>query len=286
VQNHDEEVTDMIRSVLPSTARQGVRATRRLVHPAERRTVKNRLRAGDGVVVVRGAISDMIWDRRAADKAAQLVRWAPHQVCAHPVLRDASTAERLEQFRRLLPDTTIGRHALSHIAWPLERLEHQHRLQPHRWRAPSIAPTVRALYEAGYHGELNKRLKSRLLPTLAGIHDIDRFAEAAGQSTRAVVAAFATETGLVRATASKPHGVGVRRWLPPAPPSGAGAFRAVVSSPWGTAEALLERCRTQWVLSVAAQRSRAYRSSGSRRSGVGRPGTHRGSSRTSAQPLM
>jgi hypothetical protein len=71
--------------------------------------------------------------------------------------------------------------------------------------------TRRSSVEAGHHGELNKRLKIRLPPTLAGIHDIDRFAEAAGQSTRAVVAALATETGLVRPTASKPHGVGVRR---------------------------------------------------------------------------
>jgi hypothetical protein len=199
VQNHDEKVRDMIRSVLPSTARHGVRATRRLIHRAERRTVKDRLRAGDdvGVVDTRGAISEMVW--------------ALDHFRADPVLRDASTAERLEHFRRLLPDTTIGRHALSHIAWPLERLGHQHRPQPHRWRPPSIATTVRALYEAGYHGALNKRLKIRLLPTLAGIHDIDRFAEAAGQSTRAVVAALATETGLVRAPASEPHGVGVGR---------------------------------------------------------------------------
>jgi hypothetical protein len=213
VQNHDEKVRDMIRSVLPSTARHGVRATRRLIHRAERRTVKDRLRAGDdvGVVDTRGAISEMVWDRRAADKVAPLVRWALDHFRADPVLRDASTAERLEHFRRLLPDTTIGRHALSHIAWPLERLGHQHRPQPHRWRPPSIATTVRALYEAGYHGALNKRLKIRLLPTLAGIHDIDRFAEAAGQSTRAVVAALATETGLVRAPASEPHGVGVGR---------------------------------------------------------------------------
>jgi hypothetical protein len=78
------------------------------------------------------------------------------------VLRNASTAERLDHFRRLLPDTTIGRHALSHLVGPLDRLVHHHgpRRRP---AAPSIAPTVRALYEAGYHSELNKRLKVRLL---------------------------------------------------------------------------------------------------------------------------
>jgi hypothetical protein len=48
--------------VLPSTARHGVRATRRLIHRAERRTVKSQLHAGDDDVVVdtRGAISDMV----------------------------------------------------------------------------------------------------------------------------------------------------------------------------------------------------------------------------------
>jgi hypothetical protein len=37
------------------------------------------------------------------------------------------------------------------------------------------------------------------LPTLAGLHDIDRFAERAGTATRMVVAALATENGLVNA---------------------------------------------------------------------------------------
>jgi hypothetical protein len=200
VQNHDEKVTDMIRSVLPSTARRRARFIRRRIHRAERRTVKDRLRAGDDAAVVdtRGAISDMVWDRRTADKVAPLVRWALHHVRTDPALRDTSTAERLAHFRQLLPDNTIGRHALSHIAWPLEHLERSHHPRSRRWRPPSIAPTVRALYEAGYHGELNKRLKVRLLPTLAGIHDIDRFAETAGQAERAVVAALATESGVER----------------------------------------------------------------------------------------
>ena len=55
---------------------------------------------------------------------------------------------------------------------------------------------MRALYEAGYHAELNKRLKINHLPLLAGLHDVDRFAERAGTATRAVVAALAAETGL------------------------------------------------------------------------------------------
>jgi hypothetical protein len=213
VQNHDEKVTDMIRSVLPSTARHGVRATRRQIHRRVRRTMKIRLRAGDHEVVVdiRGALDEMVWDRRAADKEAPLVRWALHHVRTDPALRDASTAERLDHFRQLLPDSTIGRHALSHIAWPLKHLERPHRPRSHGWRPQTIAPTVRALYEAGYNAELNKRLKINHLPILAGLHDVDRFAERAGTATCAVVAALAAEVGLARTTPPDPDGHNARR---------------------------------------------------------------------------
>jgi hypothetical protein len=213
VQNHDEKVTDMIRSVLPSNARKGARASRRLIHRAASHTFKTRLRAGDYDVVVdiRGAIDEMVWDRRAADKVAPLVRWALHHVRTDLALRDAGTAERLDHFRQLLPDTTIGRHALSHIAWPLEQVERRGRPRPDRWRPPSLASTVHALYEAGYHAELNKRLKISRLPTLAGLHDIDLFAESAGTVTRAVVTALASEVGLVTTTTPAPAGRRARR---------------------------------------------------------------------------
>jgi hypothetical protein len=46
---------------------------------------------------------------------APLVRWALHHARTDPSLR-SSTADRLDHFRQLLPGTTIGRHALSHIA--------------------------------------------------------------------------------------------------------------------------------------------------------------------------
>ena len=213
MQKHDEKVTDMVRSVLPSTARHGVRATRRLIHRRARRIVKVRLGAGDHDVVVdiRRALDELVWDRRAADKVAPLIRWALHHVRTDPALRDASTAERLDHFRHLLPDTTIGRHALSHLRWPLERLERPHPQRSGRWRPPSIGPTVRALCKAGYHAELNKRLKISHLPTLAGLHDIDRFAERAGTATRGVVAALATDVGLVTSSAPEPAGRDVRR---------------------------------------------------------------------------
>jgi len=195
VQNHDEKITDVIRSVLPSTARRDARRTRQLIHRAARRKVKVALRAGDvdAFVDIRGAIEEMVWDRRAADKLGPLVRWALYQVRHDPRLREAGFAERIDHFRKLLPDNTIGRHALNHIAWPLERLDSP----PRRFAdGSSRVGEVRALYEAGYHGELNARLKIQQLPLLGGAHDIDRFAARAGSATRSIVGALAFEVGL------------------------------------------------------------------------------------------
>ena len=153
------------------------------------------------------------WSRTAAPPT----RWRPssagRSTTSAPIRRCATLAppERLDRFRQLLPDTTIGRHALSHIAWQLEQVERRGRPRPDRWRPPSLASTVHALYEAGYHAELNKRLKISRLPTLAGLHDIDLFAESAGTVTRAVVTALASEVGLVTTTAPAPAGRRARR---------------------------------------------------------------------------
>jgi len=136
----------------------------------------------------------MVWDRRAADKTAPLVRWALHHVRHDPQLRDADLAERLDHFRQLVPDNTIGRHALSHIAWPLERLDAAPR-DPDR-SSTDDAALVRALVEIGYHRELNARLKIQQLPLLAGIHDLDRFAARSGTVTRTLVRKLAAEVGV------------------------------------------------------------------------------------------
>lgn len=96
----------------------------------------------------------------------------------------------------MLPDNTIGRHALSHIAWPLERLDRQP--SPRQRRSSDDCALVRALFEAGYHRELNARLNVQLLPTLAGGHDIERFASTAGTVARFIVRALATEVGIRR----------------------------------------------------------------------------------------
>lgn len=195
MQNHDEKITDVIRSVLPSTARRDARRTRQLIHRAARRKVKVALRSGDVDAGgdIRGPIEDMVWDRRASDKVGPLVRWALHQARHDPRLREARFGERIDHFRQLLPNNTIGRHALSHIAWPLEPLHAQPREVAD---GPSCMSAVRALYEAGYHGELNARLKIQQLPLLGGAHDIERFTARAGTATISIVGALASEVGL------------------------------------------------------------------------------------------
>lgn len=200
MRNHDQKIRDMSRSVLPSTARRVARTTRRALHRAERRDVRMVVAKGaEPARDWRGHIGDMVGERRAADKVAPLVRWAMHTIDRSDQLREASWHEQVDHFRSLLPDTTVGRHALAHIA---DAIEFRHADPPYRWYrrlatqprpVRSIEPTVRFLYEAGYHRELNARLKSAGLPLLTGLGDIESFASGAGREARSIVLQLATD---------------------------------------------------------------------------------------------
>jgi hypothetical protein len=56
-------------------------------------------------------ISEIVSDRRGADKTAPLVRWALRSCVDAGIPRE----EREDRFRSLLPDNLIGRHARSHL---------------------------------------------------------------------------------------------------------------------------------------------------------------------------
>lgn len=140
----------------------------------------------------------MVSDRRSADKVAPLVRWALHHVREDEELRSAPLHVQVEHFRMLLPDTTVGRHAVVHIA---DALEYHHPDPPYRWyrhfashqrEYRSIEPVLRRLYEAGYHRELNQRLKVERLPLLGGVGDIEKFAHDADRQTRRLVLGLAS----------------------------------------------------------------------------------------------
>ncbi len=48
-------------------------------------------------------ITQMVWNRRAQDKAGPLIRWSEATIAADPVLRSAHRAERVAYFARLMP---------------------------------------------------------------------------------------------------------------------------------------------------------------------------------------
>jgi hypothetical protein len=182
VRNHDEKRKDMIESVLPSTARTMARAERARLHRRRRRSVNMELTTGSTDPVgrdVRSDVAELIYSRRAADKVAPLERWALAVIDRDPDLRDASVDEQVEYFRQLLPDTKIGRHAVSHVYFALE------------WRArrpwtgvvsrPTMtAEDVRRLLERDLHAELNRQLKQRhpAPRLLRGLDDVDAFVQA------------------------------------------------------------------------------------------------------------
>lgn len=191
VRNHAEKRKDMIESVLPSTARKMARAEQARLHRRRRRSVNIELTAGSDDPIgrdVRSEVAELIYSRRAADKVGSLERWALALIDRNPALRDADVDDQLEHFRRLLPDTKIGRHALSHIGFTL------------RWRArepwqgtdrpPVVSKAeVQRLYERGLHDELNRQLKQRHESPrlLGGLDDIEAFVAAADGEVRRIV---------------------------------------------------------------------------------------------------
>jgi hypothetical protein len=227
MRNHDQKIKDMSRSVLPSTRRKSAQDDRRIIHKQQRArelaavTAYRRDTDPDGVTPdIRGTyapdITQMVWDRRAQDKIGPLVRWARATIAADPVLRSASRAEQVAYFARLMPDTTIGRHAVQHIEQDLERHECRARCNASRPSAPGphvagMERQLRQILETGLHAILNAGLRrladaqevrprAAAMPRrlLLGSHDVEAFAAkmARWPAVRDLVAALAV-TGLV-----------------------------------------------------------------------------------------
>lgn len=204
MRNHDQKIKDMSRSVLPSTSRKAARDNRRMIHKRQRARelaaiVAYRQDSDPGSVTpdVHGTygpdITDMVWDRRSKDKVGPLIRWAEATIAADPVLRSAPPAEQVAYFARLMPDSTIGRHAVQHIEQALAWHERCARSTASGPTCPGrdVAEMERQLgliLEAGLHATLNIALR-RLADTqvvrpretpmprrlLLGSHDIKAF---------------------------------------------------------------------------------------------------------------
>ena len=227
MRNHEEKIKDMGRSVLPSTGRKGARDDRRLIHKRQRTHTRAALteyrRAADRESMtpdLRGKearqITEMVWHRRGMDKVGPLIRWAAATIAADPRLRTASVPEQVGYFTRLLPPTTIGRHAVSHIASALEwrarypRTATSVRTAPGRdGRFAETERLVRQILAAGLHGTLNSHLR-RLTACqtqwdrttgpvphrmLLGDHDVEAFVAdtARWPAVREVIAAVARQ---------------------------------------------------------------------------------------------
>ena len=178
MRNHSEKIKDMVESVLPSTRARSARAERRLIHHRERARVRAALHQviglqdpddylGDLHYQDKSSIGTLVAERRAADKVGPLIRWAERTVETSDRLATADRAVRLAHFRALLPDSTIGRHALDHIEWVvappdwlLERMARPTRAD--RWEDPAHA-AVRYVLACGAHGELNARIKREVV---------------------------------------------------------------------------------------------------------------------------
>lgn len=189
MRNHDQKNKDMCESVLPSTSRQNARELRRIAHGTNRAAERVALRGigridyegrlSDADVRRRGAVGEMVRDRRAADKISSLVRWARVTVQHDPKLRNAEREDVLGHFASLLPDNTIGRHAVQHIdyglfghsfghsvSWEeiLERRAAAVKAERERFRVK-----VTALVRAGRHGDINREVRRLREPQLTAV---------------------------------------------------------------------------------------------------------------------
>jgi hypothetical protein len=211
VRNHDEKTKDMGRSVLASKHRQAAKYFRRRARKRQRThelaaTTEYQRAAYRGAIDPDDLTPDLhgttkwdIWwmveDRRFYDKLGPLLRWAKATIAADPALRSASVEEQVAYFRRLMPDTLAGRHAVSHIRSELEypvlyAALNEPPVTPDLSKQPAeIERLARLILAAGLHGTLNARLRraareaerdprARPVPyrMLLGSHDVAAFA--------------------------------------------------------------------------------------------------------------
>ncbi len=183
-----DKLKDMIRSILPSKARRRARFEKALRNRIVRHSVSADLRSGklDGDLRRLPYLSDVVSNRRGADKLNHFMRWC------EAVTEGMTMQEAFDHVRALLPDSLIGDHAYGH--WE----SHRCRFERPRWLAGWTSPARREqsffdgttfrlrralAVDPTLHTRLNaeiKRRKAALEPRrlLAGTHDIEKFVRA------------------------------------------------------------------------------------------------------------
>lgn len=204
MRNHYEKRRDMCRSILPSTGRAWARDAANTVRRKHRRGIRQDLhlvaqfedpdvfevdlrrdtnRVDGGYY---GSIRVVVLERREADKVGPLMRWARETLKTLP----GTDIDRYMWFKAILPDNTIGRHALSHLRplfvlpgdeyrgywWLARRAEYWAALaQGREARLVAFTGLVRTVVEDRL-GDLNDALKAHGYFPCYGLHDVDRFA--------------------------------------------------------------------------------------------------------------
>ena len=172
---------DICRGVLPSTRRKGAREDLAYAKRRHRSGVRQDLRAirdaedwadiEERVDLNRTCDTEIryiMWDRRDADKLGPLMSWARAQLKGR--LTDLEPEDQYYWFKRYLPDSMQGRHALSHVEGLIEDLpwdrwfflRYPSRTSPVTWdeRVAETADKLRELCARGLHAEFNARLKT------------------------------------------------------------------------------------------------------------------------------
>ena len=126
-----------------------VKETRHQIHEAQRGHVREFLHheeTFDGLVPKRAHPRTQrdIWvmasKRRRADKLGPLMTWACRIMASDPRLVNATNQERVPYFKRVLPNSRAGRHAVAHIEDELRPL-------PNRFLwPPSVDSSVSGLF--------------------------------------------------------------------------------------------------------------------------------------------
>lgn len=164
---------DIIESVLPSTRRKSAREDLAAVKRHNRRAIrqayqKYRWDDPDDVefdfnMDCDREVRQIMWTRRDGDKLGALIRWTEVTV------KQWEPHERYGRMKAMLPDNTIGRHALGHV----NHLTKEDDWAPYswkNWKATQAANAARARAEFveairrqmdrhGFHSKVNRAIK-------------------------------------------------------------------------------------------------------------------------------
>lgn len=168
MKNHEEKTLDMMRSVLPCKRRDTAKRRKALVKKAGRRGVKTLAHLAsrdkpyndelpdieeDFATVdkkTRINVGHVVGDRRSYDKVAPLMRWAPK-------VTEGAPKERLTQLRAMMPPTTIGRHAVTHVQF-LKEFDAEKEIREAKYASERKRRYGKSYLQDGYRVQLLRKL--------------------------------------------------------------------------------------------------------------------------------